>query len=61
MNNHRYKRVSISLDRNSHEHCKVLANERTTSVSGLIRILINDTFRQRLQELQDDGQHNTSQ
>jgi hypothetical protein len=61
MNNYRYRGVSISLDRTSHQRCKVLAHERTTSVSGLIRILINDTFRQRLQELQGDGQHNTSQ
>ena len=54
MNNHRYNRVSISLDRTSHQRCKVLADERTTSVSGLIRILINDAFRQRLQQSQDD-------
>jgi hypothetical protein len=55
MNVHRYKRVSISLDRNSHEHCKVLANERTTSVSGLLRILIMDAYEkhERLMETTD--------
>ena len=44
MNNHRYKRVSISLDRNSHERCRVLADERATSISGLLRSLIMDAY-----------------
>lgn len=46
MNDHRYKRVSISLDRSSHDRCKALAHERTTSVSGLIRILIRNAFEE---------------
>lgn len=61
MNNHRCKRVSISIDRTSHQRCKVLARERTTSVSGLIRTLIRDAFRQRTQQSQDDGQSRTSE
>lgn len=44
MNVNRYKRYSISLDRGSHERCRVLADARTTSVSGLIRILIMDAY-----------------
>lgn len=41
----RYKRISISLDRGNHERCKVLANERTTSISGLLRALIRDAYQ----------------
>jgi hypothetical protein len=42
----KYHRYSISLDRGSHDRCKVLASERTTSVSGLLRILIKDAYEQ---------------
>jgi len=55
MNVHRYKRVSISLDRNSHEHCKVLANEWATSVSGLLRILIIDAYEKHQRVMETTG------
>jgi hypothetical protein len=47
MNNYRYNRVSISLDRNNHERCRVMASERATSISGLLRALIMDAYEKR--------------
>jgi hypothetical protein len=44
---YRYKRYSISLDQSSHERCRVLADERATSISGLLRILIMDAYEKR--------------
>jgi hypothetical protein len=46
MPDHRFKRYSISLDLNNHDRCKVLAEERATTVSGLLRLLIREAYEQ---------------
>jgi predicted DNA-binding protein len=43
----RLKRYSINLDDSSHDRCKNLAHEMSTSVSGVVRILIRDAFEER--------------
>lgn len=40
----RFKRHSISLDDTSLERCKVLADELSTSVSGLLRLLVKNAY-----------------
>jgi hypothetical protein len=40
----KYKRRSVSLDDTSHDRCKVLADEMSTTVSGLLRILVRNAF-----------------
>ena len=54
----KFKRYSVNLDRSSHDRCKVLANDLTTSVSALLRILIKDAYekRQGILQKQDASQ-----
>jgi hypothetical protein len=40
----RFKRYSINFDDISHDRCKVLAQELSTSISGLLRLLVKDAF-----------------
>jgi hypothetical protein len=40
----RFKRRSINLDDISHDRCKVLAQELSTSISGLLRLLVRDAY-----------------
>ena len=40
----KFKRRSISLDDTSHDRCKILADDMATSVSGLLRLIIEDAF-----------------
>ena len=43
----RFRRYSINLDTASHEKCKTLAHEMSTTVSGIVRLLIRDAFEER--------------
>jgi predicted DNA-binding protein len=43
----RFRRYSINLDSTSHERCKNLANEMSTTVSGVVRFLIRNAFEQQ--------------
>jgi hypothetical protein len=43
----RYKRYSINLDDESRDQCKLLADNLTVSMSGLIRMLIRNAFEKR--------------
>jgi hypothetical protein len=40
----RFKRHSINLDDISHDRCKVLAQELSTSISRLLRLLVKDAY-----------------
>jgi len=40
----RFKRYSINFDDISHDRCKVLAQGLSTSISGLLRLLVKDAF-----------------
>jgi hypothetical protein len=46
----RFKRHSINLDDISHDRCKVLAQELSTSVSGLLRLLVKDAYENNQHE-----------
>jgi hypothetical protein len=46
----RFKRHSINLDDISHDRCKVLAQELSTSVSGLLRLLVKDAYENNRHE-----------
>ena len=39
-----FKRHSINLDDISHDRCKILAHELSTSISGLLRLLVKDAY-----------------
>jgi macrodomain Ter protein organizer (MatP/YcbG family) len=49
----KFKRRSISLDDTSHHRCKLLAEERATTISGLLRFLIRDAFDQQVSKQWD--------
>ena len=51
---HKFKRRSVSLDDTSVDRCKLLAEEMSTSVSGLLRLIIKRAFdeHQRIPEKQ---------
>ena len=55
MTESRFKRVSINLDSTSRNKCKILADDQTTSISGVLRLLIKQAFEehQRVAETQD--------
>jgi hypothetical protein len=40
----RVKRHSINLDDISHDRCKVLAQDLSTSISGLLRLLVKNAY-----------------
>ena len=40
----RFKRHSINLDDISHDRCKVLAQDLSTSISGLLRLLVKNAY-----------------
>jgi hypothetical protein len=40
----RFKRHSINLDDISHDRCKILAQELSTSISGLLRLLVRNAY-----------------
>jgi antitoxin component of RelBE/YafQ-DinJ toxin-antitoxin module len=46
MTTNRYTRRSINLDDASHNRCKALADEMAISISGLLRILIKQAYKQ---------------
>jgi hypothetical protein len=48
----RFKRYSINLDDVSHDRCKVLAQDLSTSISGLLRLLVKDAFERQAQILE---------
>jgi hypothetical protein len=54
---HKFKRKSVSLDDTSVDRCKILAEEKATSVSGLLRLIIKDAFDeyQRISEKQESN------
>jgi hypothetical protein len=54
----RFKRHSINLDDISHDRCKVLAQELSTSISGLLRLLVKDAYehQQHVAEKQESSQ-----
>jgi hypothetical protein len=41
---HKFKRKSVSLDDASVDRAKRLAADRSTTVSGILRLLIKDAF-----------------
>jgi hypothetical protein len=53
----RFKRHSISLDDTSLDRCKVLAEEMSTSVSGLLRLLVKNAYenQQHISEKQESS------
>jgi hypothetical protein len=52
----RYTRRSINLDDTSHDRCKLLAENMAISISGLLRIIINQAYEQQIiSEKQDDS------
>jgi hypothetical protein len=53
----KFKRKSISLDDASVDRCKVLADDRSTSISGVLRLIIKDAFEehQRIYHKQEGG------
>jgi hypothetical protein len=40
----RFKRHSINLDDISHNRCKLLAQDLSTSISGLLRLLVKNAY-----------------
>jgi hypothetical protein len=48
----RFKRHSINLDDVSHNRCKILAQALSTSISGLLRLLVKDAFERQPQILE---------
>ena len=55
MANSRYTRRSINLDDTSHERCRALADDMSLSISGFLRLLINETFNRRIRDLAQNG------
>jgi hypothetical protein len=53
----KFKRKSVSLDDASVDRAKVLADEMSTSVSGLLRFIIKDAFdeHRRITETQESN------
>ena len=53
----KFKRKSISLDDASVDRCKVLAEDRSTSISGVLRLIIKDAFEehQRIYQKQESS------
>jgi hypothetical protein len=54
----RFKRYSINFDDISHDRCKILAQELSTSISGLLRLLVKDAFEdhKHIYEKQESSQ-----
>ena len=54
----RFRRYSINFDDISHDRCKVLAQELSTSISGLLRLLVKDAFEdhKHIREKQESSQ-----
>ena len=54
----RFKRHSINLDDISHDRCKVLAQDLSTSISGLLRLLVKNAYEEsrRIPENQESDQ-----
>jgi hypothetical protein len=50
-----YRRRSINLDDGSHERCKILADDMSLSISGFLRVLINETFMRRTGKTREDS------
>jgi hypothetical protein len=46
MTTSRFKRVSINLDSTSRNKCKILADDQSTSISGVLRLLIKRAFEE---------------
>jgi hypothetical protein len=52
MINQKFKRKSISLDDLSVDRAKALADDKSTSISGVLRLIIKDAFEEHQRNYQ---------